>query len=124
MRLPVFSSPGAMAAVLFAVLLADLISARPSPEPKVPARVQWSHNRGKEVARNALRQVLDGRTYTNATAAIACSTSQAISITAPLDNVWAGLSDAEAVSVVAWLFGQESLNLTETEDAGEWDNTV
>lgn len=86
--------------------------------------MQWSHNRGKKVARNALRQALDGRSYTNSSTVTACSTSQAVSITAPQDNVWAGLSDAEAVSVVAWLFGQESLNLTETEDAGEWDNTV
>ncbi|KAK9794237.1 putative Amine oxidase catalytic domain-containing protein [Seiridium cardinale] len=124
MRLTAFSSPGAVATAALALLSsADLAFARPSPEPKVPARMQWSHNRGKKIARNALKLALEGRSYTNATAA-ACSTSQANPITAPQDNVWVGLSDAEAVSVVAWLFGQESLNLTETEDAGEWDNTV
>jgi primary-amine oxidase len=124
MRLSALPNPGAVATALLALLsAADLALARPSPDPKVPARMQWSHNRGKKVARNALRSVLEGRSYTNASSA-ACSSSQAASITAPNDNVWVGLSDAEAVSVVAWLFGQESLNLTETEDAGEWDNTM
>ncbi|ETS83998.1 hypothetical protein PFICI_05874 [Pestalotiopsis fici W106-1] len=125
MRLSALSSPGAAATAVLALLSsADLVLARPSPEPKVPARMKWTNQRGKKVARTVLRNVLEGRTFTNSFAIAACSTSQANAISAPYDNVWVGLSDAEAVSVVAWLFGQESLNLTETEDAGEWDNTV
>ncbi|PNS15337.1 Copper amine oxidase 1 [Sphaceloma murrayae] len=45
-------------------------------------------------------------------------------ITAPADNVWVGLRDDEAASVASWLFAQPELNLTATEDAGEWDNSV
>lgn len=124
MRLSSISSPGVVASAILALLsLTDVAYARPSPEPKVPARMQWSHNRGKKIARSALKQALEGRQYTNVTTG-ACSSAQAAAITAPHDNIWIGLSDAEAVSVVAWLFAQESLNMTETDSAGEWDNTV
>ncbi|KAI1868056.1 uncharacterized protein JN550_006544 [Neoarthrinium moseri] len=119
-----FLSPGAAATAIVALIsFLELVYARPSPEPKVPARVQWSHNRGKKIARTALRGALDGRSY-NTTASSTCSTSEAVSIIAPHENIWAGLTDAEAVSIVAWLFAQPELNLTATEDAGEWDNTI
>jgi hypothetical protein len=129
MRVSTLSSPGAAATAVLAFLsLASLALSLPSPEPKVPARMKWTNQRGKKVARTVLKDVLEGRSFTNSSstgaAAASCSTAQANVISAPYDNVWVGLSDAEAVSVVAWLFGQESLNLTETENAGEWDNTV
>ncbi|CAJ2507483.1 Uu.00g086690.m01.CDS01 [Anthostomella pinea] len=121
MRISTLPSPGAASSALLGLLAsAELIYAL--PQPKVPARMQWAHNRGKKIARNALRQSLEGRSYSNVS--VACSTSQAASITAPSDNVWAGLTDIEAVSVVSWLFGQSSLNLTATENATEWDNTI
>ncbi|KAI0123803.1 membrane copper amine oxidase [Xylariales sp. AK1849] len=122
MRLTAFSHPGATVTATLALLSSiQLADARPKPEPKVPARMQWSHNRGKKFARTALKQSLEGR-YSNASTT--CSNSQAPAITAPYDNVWVGLTDDEAVSVVSWLFAQPALNLTTTDNAGEWDNTV
>jgi primary-amine oxidase len=120
MRLP---TPGAAAAAALTLLsCAEVIYARPNPQPKVPLRMQWSHNRGKKVARSALRHSLEGRQANSSSAY--CSEATAASITAPKENIWAGLTDTEASSVVAWLFAQQSLNLTATEDAGPWDNTV
>jgi primary-amine oxidase len=101
---------------------AELVLAR--PEPKVPARTKWTQNRGKKVARSALRHELEGRSWNTSAPSSSCGGSEAHAITAPYENLWAGLTDAEAVSVVAWLFSQTSLNLTATEDAGAWDNTV
>ncbi|GAB1317381.1 Amine oxidase [Madurella fahalii] len=43
---------------------------------------------------------------------------------APKANVWGELADYEAAAVVRWLFAQEDLNLTISEDATEWDNTM
>lgn len=40
------------------------------------------------------------------------------------DNIWAGLTDDEAAGVTQWLFHQQDLNLTLSDAAGEWDNTV
>ncbi|KAI1344805.1 membrane copper amine oxidase [Xylariaceae sp. FL0016] len=112
----------ASAAALLLLSSFELAVARPSPDPKVPARMQWSNNRGKKIARTALKNSIEGRSWN--TSDTSCSDAKAYPITAPHDNVWAGLTDAEAVSVVAWLFSQQSLNLTTTEDADEWDNTV
>ncbi|KUL83286.1 hypothetical protein ZTR_09131 [Talaromyces verruculosus] len=42
----------------------------------------------------------------------------------PKDNVWDGLTGEETASVVKWLFQQTDLNLTTSEKAGEWDNTI
>lgn len=53
-----------------------------------------------------------------------CVDSNATVIKAPKHNVWEGLTDEETASVVKWLFQQPTLNLTVTEGAGEWDNTM
>ncbi|KAF2088297.1 membrane copper amine oxidase [Saccharata proteae CBS 121410] len=53
-----------------------------------------------------------------------CAIPTAQSIAAPRSNIWAGLTDSEAAAVTKWLFSQRTLNLTLTENAGEWDNTV
>ncbi|KAL8392348.1 hypothetical protein RB595_002514 [Gaeumannomyces hyphopodioides] len=54
----------------------------------------------------------------------ACAPSPPASIKAPKRNLWAQLSEQEVGSVVDWLFRQRGLNLTRTEDAGDWDNTI
>lgn len=123
MRLSAHPSSGALAAAALALLsTVELVYARPSPEPKVPARTKWAQNRGKKIARSALKHSLESR-WPNTTVA-ACSDAAAHAITAPYENVWGGLTDAEAVSVVSWLFAQPALNLTATADAGSWDNTL
>jgi primary-amine oxidase len=54
----------------------------------------------------------------------ACVDSNAVSITAPKRNVWGSLTDAETAAVTQWLFAQPDLNLTASNSAGDWDNTV
>jgi primary-amine oxidase len=53
-----------------------------------------------------------------------CTETAATAIKAPKPNIWGPLTNDEAASVVAWLFAQEDLNLTISEDAGSWDNTM
>lgn len=43
-------------------------------------------------------------------------------VVAPKENPWGGLTDVEAAGVASWLFSQTELNLTVSEEAGEWDN--
>lgn len=53
-----------------------------------------------------------------------CQMTNATQIKAPKSNIWADLSKTETASVVKWLFGQSDLNLTVTDEAGPWDNTL
>ncbi|KLU86645.1 hypothetical protein MAPG_05657 [Magnaporthiopsis poae ATCC 64411] len=53
-----------------------------------------------------------------------CGSSPPASIKAPKRNLWGQLNEKEVGSVVDWLFQQRGLNLTHTEDAGDWDNTI
>jgi primary-amine oxidase len=53
-----------------------------------------------------------------------CEGTGAVSITAPRQNIWDQLDDAEAAGVVAWLFAQPEFNLTVAENATTWDNSV
>ncbi len=39
-------------------------------------------------------------------------------------NVWGELADRDAADVVGFLFAQPELNLTASENATEWDNTL
>lgn len=43
---------------------------------------------------------------------------------APKANIWGGLTGPEASGVVSWLFAQPELNLTESQKADNWDNTM
>ena len=56
--------------------------------------------------------------------ASSCAVTTPPDFAAPKQNVWSGLTDWEAASVTKWLFGQSDLNLTVSEDAGEWDNKI
>ncbi len=53
-----------------------------------------------------------------------CPDTSATSITAPKMNVWGELADRDAADVVGFLFAQPELNLTASENATEWDNTL
>ena len=90
----------------------------PKPDPKA-AWVRQGRTR-KGLTRGWKR-------WENDTAAVstpACVDSNYTQISAPKDNVWGGLTDVEAASVTQWLFAQSELNLTVSDEAGEWDNTV
>lgn len=110
------------------------VLARPSPHPKAP----WVKSYLAEKAKKTLlKSGFHGRrwensTYTTSTVSSSLPSStgyvptcaDANAITAPKENVWGGLTDVEAAGVTAWLFAQAELNLTISEDAGEWDNVM
>jgi primary-amine oxidase len=119
------SLPSPKALFTSALVLATLAShvlARPAPEPKA----SWVRKgSGRKKMANNLKRAAEGsmrRQTSNATES--CAETLATTITAPKTNLWAELSDVEAVSVVEWLFAQSELNLTTSDEAGPWDNTV
>ncbi|PSR81301.1 copper amine oxidase [Coniella lustricola] len=121
-QLPLSSAVTVSLAVLG--LLADNVSARPSPEPKA----SWVRKgSGRKAISNTLKGKRDARISTlsprNETQA-SCFDTSAVAITAPKLNVWDQLQDAEAAGVVAWLFAQPEFNLTVAENATAWDNSV
>jgi primary-amine oxidase len=74
-----------------------------------------------------LGQKLSGRDLNyerSFTGANSCFESNFTEIHAPKKNIWTGLTDPEAASVLSWLFKQADLNLTAAKDAGDWDNTM
>lgn len=124
------SSPKALSSALVWALLssAELALARPEPQPNIHSKTEWSHNRGKKVARTVLRHALERRQTSVNETVVAASPgfdgSAPYAAKAPYDNIWGGLSDTEAASVIAWLFAQPSLNLTVSENATGWDNSM
>lgn len=91
----------------------------PDPDPKAA----WVRQ-GR--ARKAASKI--GRRWSNETllppVVNSCSDSDYLKTLAPKANVWGGLTDVEAASVTQWLFTQSELNLTVSDDAGEWDNSM
>lgn len=102
-------------------LLAQDVLALPGPKPK-SSWVRKGGGRGKRQIHNVLRQRAEGRRDLNETAT--CAEALAAPIKAPKANVWGPMTDDEAAAVVAWLFAQGDLNLTVSDDAGAWDNSV
>ncbi|KAK0625529.1 copper amine oxidase [Bombardia bombarda] len=107
------------AIVASALLLSSLahdVLARPSPEPKLrkggPGKKKMAHN---------IKRAIEGERRAVETS---CAETLLTTTTAPKPNPWAQLKDFETASVVEWLFAQEDLNLTISEDAGAWDNTI
>jgi primary-amine oxidase len=101
-----------------AILGLSLCSGITDALPKAPWVEQYARTRGRKhftssvVKRNVTEDPED------------CVIQSAQITQAPKTNIWGGLSGQEASSVVAWLFGQPELNLTESEKAGNWDNTM
>ncbi|KAF7196652.1 Membrane primary amine oxidase [Pseudocercospora fuligena] len=85
-----------------------------APKPKAP----WVQAARSRLAKsgNAL-----SRRWANTTT---CAQTGPAAISAPAANIWVGLTDDEAASITSWLFHQADLNLTISDKAGEWDNTV
>lgn len=126
MRLSILpNAPGALSLYLITFAsLTETVLARPSPEPKA----SWVR---KGHGRKAFSDVLKGKrdtlrrsVQTPSNATESCAGSLAAQISAPKANVWAELEDTDAAAVVAWLFSKPEFNLTTTENATEWDNTV
>ncbi|KAK6066824.1 Primary amine oxidase, lung isozyme [Seiridium cupressi] len=120
-----FSSPRALTAIVSALLsFTELVQTLSNPQPKTPSKAEWAHNRGKKIARNAIRHALEKYSVNETTLSPGFDGFEPYAISAPYDNVWGGLSDTEAASVISWLFGQTALNLTKAENATGWDNSI
>jgi primary-amine oxidase len=111
-------STGAIASCVLALgLLAQDVLASPQPKSS------WVRNgRG----RKAMADMINGKAKAKRLnmPRTTCPEVAATEVTAPKTNVWGGLTDVEAASVASWLFAQSDLNLTVSENATEWDNTV
>lgn len=128
MRLPgttPASSAAALSVAALALLAPDVL-ARPSPEPKA-SWVRKGH--GRKAISNALKGKRDDRLLNTHARRLdntssSCAGVGAIEITAPKQNIWDQLEDVDAAGVVAWLFAQPEFNLTVSENATAWDNSV
>lgn len=103
------------------IFCADNALSAPSPDPKAT----WVRQ-GR--ARKAASKSKIGKRFTNETSSESalgsCPDSTYTKTSAPKANVWGSLTDVEAVSVTRWLFDQPDFNLTVSDEAGEWDNTM
>lgn len=121
----VISASGAVSVYMITLAsVTELVLARPSPEPKA----SWVR---KGHGRKAISDVLRGKRDSLRRSASSprdetesCAGTAAAEISAPKVNVWAELEDTDAAAVVAWLFGRPEFNLTTSDNATEWDNTV
>lgn len=104
-------------------LLAEDVFARPSPEPKA-SWVRKGH--GRKAISNILKGKRDVQRSTIAprNESTSCAGAMPVEITAPKENVWNEMIDTDAAAVAAWLFAQPEFNLTVTENATAWDNSV
>lgn len=113
-------TPSSSLVLLSLSLLSSVADALPKALPKAPWVEQYARTRGRkyftsEVTRRALNTTEDPQD---------CVIQNAQDTTAPKKNIWGGLSGPEASSVVAWLFSQPEFNLTQSENATNWDNTM
>ncbi|KAK0724664.1 copper amine oxidase [Lasiosphaeris hirsuta] len=113
-------SPRAIAtSALLLTTLAQDVFARPSPEPKAA----WIRKGpAKKKLANTLKRAVEGQR--RATELESCAETLTTTTSAKKVNIWAPLTDVETAGVVEWLFAQEDLNLTTTEEATPWDNTI
>ncbi|KAK3361962.1 amine oxidase catalytic domain-containing protein [Lasiosphaeria ovina] len=112
-------------AIVTSVLLLSTVAhdvlARPSP--KVP----WVRNKGstqKKIS-DAVKRAINGQQRrNNSEPEPECALVLTTTTIAPKTNIWAPLSDVETAGVVEWLFAQADLNLTVSENATAWDNSI
>jgi primary-amine oxidase len=86
--------------------------------PKAPWVEEYARTRGRKLFTSSVAK----RNFTEDPPDCIIRNAQATE--APKKNIWGGLTGEEASGVVSWLFAQSDLNLTESEKAGNWDNTM
>jgi primary-amine oxidase len=86
--------------------------------PQAPWVEQYARTRGRKFFTSSLakRNVSEE--------ALNCVIQNARKTEAPKKNIWGTMTGEEASSVVAWLFAHSDLNLTVSDKAGNWDNTM
>lgn len=111
----------AVKATVFKLLAAAVLASELLPAATALPKTPWARQRVQSHSRRLLGASLDKR---GEEPKEDCMVKSALDIDAPKENIWGGLSQAEAAGVAAWLFAQGDLNLTASEDAGSWDNTL
>jgi primary-amine oxidase len=86
--------------------------------PKAPWVEQYARTRGRKFFTSSLAKRNVSEEFPD------CVVQNAQKTEAPKKNIWGTLTGEEASGVVAWLFAQPDLNLTVSEKAGNWDNTM
>jgi len=123
-----FDSVSPRAIATSALLLSSLAQgtfARPSPEPKSDWVRKGPGGSGvyfKKKIHDTIKRAIDGGR--RAAELTNCAETTTTTITAPKPNPWAPLSNEETAAVVEWLFAQGDLNLTVSENATAWDNSM
>jgi primary-amine oxidase len=117
-------SPRAIAtsALLLGSLAQGVLAA---PSPKVDWVRKGPGGAGgyfKKKVHDQIRRAIDGGK--RAAELESCTETTMIKITAPKPNPWAPLTNDETAVVVEWLFAQTDLNLTVSENATSWDNSM
>ncbi|KAL4917168.1 copper amine oxidase [Aspergillus aurantiobrunneus] len=125
MKLP-FSLSGGIASLLFIGNLAGDVFAN-KLDPSADLVRQKSHGRKAQMRSlygRANQHTPDHRIPHRRQYVSPCEDTSPQQINAPKENVWYGLTDDETAAVARWLFARPELNLTASENAGEWDNTI
>lgn len=123
MRLPSSISAASVATLSLATLglLVQDGLATPSPEPKAA----WVRKgQGRKAISDTLKGKRDTRIAQRSKNMTSCAGAGATEITAPKANIWDQLDDVDAAGVVSWLFAQPEFNLTVSENATAWSNSV
>jgi primary-amine oxidase len=127
MKLPFSLSGGITSLLLIGSLASDVLANKLDKS----AQAVRQKNRGRRALMRSLESRSnqhpndrwDGKPPTGESAST-CEDTPPQEINAPKENVWYGLTDDETADVARWLFGRPELNLTTSEIAGEWDNTM
>jgi primary-amine oxidase len=104
----------------FIVIFLSLLCGATEALPKAPWVEQYARTRGRKHFTSSLSR----RDLNNTEDHNDCVIQEARLVMAPKKNIWGSLTGDEASGVVSWLFAQPEFNLTESEKAGNWDNTM
>ena len=89
----------------------------------------WRHQPRMRVMQKrmeaSLKHQVSPRTEEKAnTSDSSCFERPPAALTASKTNIWKGLTDDESAAVIEWLFDQDDLNLTISDEAGPWSNVL
>lgn len=93
--------------------------------PHLESKADWVRNgHGRKAVSDVLKGKRDARLAHRSDNTTSCADTGATAITAPKINLWNQMEGAEAADLLSWLFAQPELNLTVSEQATSWDNTM
>lgn len=104
-------------ALVLGSLVNDVLARPPSSNPNSA----WKHGPGPKKMAHDIKRAVQG--HKRAEPSSPCTVGST-AVQAPKANPWKSLSNEETAAIVEWLFAQKDLNLTTTEEATNWDNTM